>query len=149
MLGLALEALAQLRVLGGHPDRAGVEVADAHHHAAERDQRRGREAELVGAEDRRHRHVAAGAHLAVDLHEDARAQVVAEQRLLGLGEADLPRDAGVLDRGLRRGAGAAVVAGDHHVVGVRLGHAGGHRAHADLGHELHRHRARGFAQRRS
>ena len=83
--------------------------------------------------------VAAGAHLAVDLDDDARAQVVAQQRLLGLGEADLPRDAGVLDRGLRRGAGAAVVAGDHHVVGVGLGHARGDGADADLGHELDRH----------
>ena len=53
VLGLALEAAPQLRILGGDPDRAGVEVADAHHHAAERDQRGGREAELVGAEDRR------------------------------------------------------------------------------------------------
>ena len=31
------------------------------------------------------------------------------------------------------GAGAAVVAGDEHDVGVRLGHAGGDRADADLG----------------
>ena len=77
-------------------------------------------------------HVAARAHLAVDLDHDARAQVVAQQRLLGLGQADLPGDAGVLDRGLGRGAGAAVVAGDHHVVGVGLGHAGRDRAHADL-----------------
>ena len=33
-LGLAGEALAQLGVLRGDADRAGVEVADAHHHAA-------------------------------------------------------------------------------------------------------------------
>ena len=39
----------------------------------------------------------------------------------------------------RRGAGAAVVAGDQHVVGVGLRDAGGDRADADLGHELHRH----------
>ena len=64
-----------------------------------------------------------------------------QQRLLGLGEADLPRHAGRLDRAQRRGAGAAVVAGDQDVVGVGLRDAGGDRADADLGDELDRHRA--------
>ena len=36
----------------------------------------------------------------------------------------------------RRGAGAAVVAGDDDVVGLRLGDAGGDRADADLGDQL-------------
>ena len=52
VLGLADEALAQHRVLRRDADRAGVEVALAHHDAAGRDQRRGRAAELVGAEQR-------------------------------------------------------------------------------------------------
>ena len=76
VLGLALELGAQHRVLRGHADRAGVEVALAHHDAAERDQRRGGEAELVGAQQRADHHVAAGAHAAVDLHGDAAAQAV-------------------------------------------------------------------------
>ena len=42
----------------------------------------------------------------------------------------------------RRRAGAAVVAGDEHDVGVRLGHPGRHRADADLGHQLHVHAGR-------
>ena len=52
VLRVAGELLAQLRVLRRDADRAGVEVADAHHDAAERDQRRRREAELLGAEQR-------------------------------------------------------------------------------------------------
>ena len=91
VLGLAGEALAQHRVLRRDADRAGVEMALAHHDAAGRDQRRGREAELVGAEQRADHHVAAGADAAVDLHGDAAAQPVGDQRLVGLGEADLPR----------------------------------------------------------
>ena len=43
------EAFAQLRVLGGDADGAGVEVTDADHHAARHDERRRREAELFGA----------------------------------------------------------------------------------------------------
>ena len=122
-LGLAAEALAQLGVLGGHADRAGVEVADPHHHAARHHQRGGGEAELLGAEQGGDHHVAAGLQLAVDLHHDAVAQPVEQQRLLGLGQAQLPGGAGVLERGQRRGAGAAVVARDEHHVGVGLGHA--------------------------
>ena len=80
--------------------------------------------------------VAAGLELAVDLHDDPVAQAVEQQRLLGLGEAELPRRAGVLERGQRRRAGAAVVAGDQHDVGVRLGDARRDRADADLGDEL-------------
>ena len=90
MLGLAGEALAQHRVLRRDADRAGVEMAFAHHDAAGRDQRRGGEAELVGAEQRADGDVAAGAQAAVDLHRDAAAQAVQHQRLLRLGEADFP-----------------------------------------------------------
>ena len=43
--------------------------------------------------------VATGAHPAVDLHRDAAPQAVQHQRLMRLGEAQLPRRAGVLDRG--------------------------------------------------
>ena len=110
VLGLAGELLAELGILRRDPDRARVQVAGAHHHAAGCDQRRCREAHLVGAEERSDHDVATGLQLSVRLHPDARAQPVPHQRLLRLGEPDLPRDAGVEDRRERRGAGAAVVA---------------------------------------
>ena len=90
VLGRALEALAQHRILRRDADRAGVQVALAHHDAAGRDQRRGREAELVGAEQRADDDVASGAQAAVDLQGDAAAQAVQHQRLLRLGKAHLP-----------------------------------------------------------
>ena len=61
--GRPLKRGPQLRVLGGDPDRARVEVAHPHHHAAAHDQRRGGEAELLGAEQRGDHHVAAGLEL--------------------------------------------------------------------------------------
>ena len=133
---LPRELLAELRVLGGDADRAGVEVADPHHDAAHDDQRGGGEAVLLGAQERGDDHVAAGLQLAVGLDDDPVAEPVQDQRLLGLGQAELPGDAGVLERGQRAGAGAAVVAADQDDVAVRLGHARGDRADADLGHEL-------------
>ena len=96
--GLPAEALAQLGVLGGDAHRAGVEVADAHHHASRDHQRGGREPELLGAEQCGDDDVAPGLQLAVDLHDDPVAQPVRDEGLLGLGQAELPGDPGVLDR---------------------------------------------------
>ena len=137
VLGLALELLAQCRVLRRDADRAGVQVALAHHDAAGGDQRRGREAELVGAEQRADDDVTARAHAAIDLHGDAAAQAIVDERLMRFGEADLPRAARVLDRGQRRRARAAFEAGDGDVVRARFGDAGRNRADADFGDELH------------
>ncbi len=71
VLRIAGEFRAQLRILRGDADGAGVQMADAHHDAAERDERRGREAELLRAEQRGDDDVAAGLHLAVRLDDDA------------------------------------------------------------------------------
>ena len=98
VLRLAGELLAQLRILRRDADRAGVQVTLAHHDAAERDQRRGGEAEFFGAEERGDGDVAAGLELTVGLQHHAAAQVVHHQRLVRFGDAELPRQAGVLDR---------------------------------------------------
>ena len=91
VLGLARELLPKLGILRRHTDRAGVEVALAHHDAAERDERRRREAEFFGAEERCDDDVAARLELAIRLQDDAAAQVVEHERLMGLGDAELPR----------------------------------------------------------
>ncbi|GAA3068195.1 hypothetical protein GCM10020000_60710 [Streptomyces olivoverticillatus] len=118
-------------------------MADAHHDAAGDDERCGGEAELLGAEEGGDHDVAAGLELAVGLHDDAVAQAVEQQGLLGFGQAQLPGAARVLEGGQRGGAGAAVVAGDQHHVGVGLGDARGDRADADLGDQLHMDAGRG------
>ena len=81
--------------------------------------------------------IAPGLQLPVRLDRDAAAQIVEDEGLVGLREAELPGQAGVRDRGLRRGPCASVVAADQHDVRVRLGHAGRDRADADLGDQLH------------
>ena len=138
VLGLTGEALAQHRVLRRDADRAGVEMALAHHDAAGGDQWRRRKAELVGAEHRADHDIAAGPEPAIDLHRDAAAQPVAHQCLLRLGEPDLPGRAGMGQRGQRAGAGAALEPGDRDMVGARLADPGRDRADADLGDQLDR-----------
>ena len=133
VLGRTGELAPQIRILGGDAHRAGVQVALAHHDAAQGDQRRGGEAELLGAEQRGDGDVASGFELAVGLQHYAGAQVVHHQGLMGFGDAEFPWHPGVLDGRERRRAGTAGVAGDDEVIGARLDHAGGDRADADGG----------------
>lgn len=97
MLGLTFELLTQRGVLRGDADRASIEVALAHHDAAQGDQGRGGEAKFFRAEQSGDGHVAAGLQLAIGLHADAAAQVVEQKDLLSFGKAELPGNAGVLD----------------------------------------------------
>ena len=96
----------------------------------------GGDAPFLGAKHRGDRHVLGRTNHAVGLHDDPAAQVVEHQHLVRFGQAQFPGRAGVLDRRLRAGAGAAVVAADQHHVGLALGHARGHGADADFGHQL-------------
>jgi hypothetical protein len=72
-------------------------MADAHHDAARDNQGGGGEPELLGSEKGADDHVASRLQLPVDLDDDAVAQPVGHEGLLGLGQAQLPGDAGVLD----------------------------------------------------
>ena len=119
-------------------DRARVEVARAHHQAALRDQQRRPERDLVRAEQRRDDDVAAGLDAAVDTQTDPAAQAAVDEYPLRLGEPELPRRAGVLDRAERARAGAAVRACDVDDVGERLDDTRGDQADARCGHELDR-----------
>ena len=97
----------------------------------------GGEAELFGAQQRGDGDVAAGSQFAVGLHADAAAQVVHHQHLLGFRQTQLPGRARMLDGSKRRGARAAIVSADQNHVGMSLGHARRHRAHAHFGDQLH------------
>jgi hypothetical protein len=136
MLRLADEALAQHRVLRRDTDRTGVEMTLAHHDTASRNQRRGGETELIGAKQRAHDDIAARAKTAINLHCNAGPQPIEHERLMCLGETDLPRRTRMLDRGQRRSTGAALEARDRDMVGARLGNAGSNRADADFGDEF-------------
>ena len=77
-----------------------------------------------------------GLELPVGLHRDAAAQIVQHQRLVRLRQSQLPGKARMLDAGLRRGAGAAVMAADQDHVGMALGHASRNGADADFRDQL-------------
>src|SRR6478609_669716 len=120
---LAGEATSQLRVLGRDANRTGVEMANPHHDAPRHDERGGREAVLFSTQQRGDDDIATGLHRAVDLDRDAVPKPVEQQGLLGLGQAEFPRQTGVLQRGQRRGTGAAVMTRNEHDVRVCFRHA--------------------------
>jgi len=119
------------------PTGAGVQVAHAHHDAAE---------ETSGAVANPNSSAPSSAPITTSrpvfnwpstFDHDAAAQVVDQQCLPAFGEAQFPRSARVLDTRLRRRARAAVVAANQHHVGVRLRYACRDRADADFGHQFH------------
>ena len=123
LLGRSGKLGTEDRVLRGDADRAGVQMALPHHHAAHGDQGGRGEAVFLGAQAGGDDDVAAGLELAVGLEPDPASQAVANQGLLGLGQAQLPGNARVADARERRGAGAAAIAADENPVGVSLGDA--------------------------
>ena len=136
-LGRAREPLAQQRILRGDPHRAGIQMAHAHHDAAGHHQRRRGETELLRPQQRRDHHIAPGLQTAVDLHPHLGTQPIEPERLLHLGQPELPRLAGVFEGGERSRSGPAVVPRDDDDVGVRLGHSGRDGSDTGLGHQLH------------
>ena len=130
-LGLAGEPLAQLGVLGGDADRAGVEVADAHHDAAatppagrwrSRTPRR-----RAGRRSTTSRPVFSWPSTCTTM----RSRRPLSSSVCWVSARPSSHGApACLSEVSGDGAGAAVVAGDQHDVGVGLGHAGGHRADA-------------------
>ena len=134
VIGVSLEAFAQRFVLRGHAHRADVQVALAHHHAAQHDERTGGEAVFLGAQQGGDDNVLAGFQLSVGLQADVAAQVIHHECLLRLGQSQLARYAGMFDGTYRTGARAALASADEDEVGFRFGYAGGNGAHAALGH---------------
>ena len=133
----ALELRTKVIALRTDADRAGVGMTLAHHDASHGDQRRGADAIFIGAKHRRHDDVAARLQTAVGAQHHLVAKVVHGQNLMHLGQAHLPGQTGMLDRGLRAGAGAAAMAGYQNGVGFCLGHTGSDRADAGRGDKLH------------
>ena len=134
---LTAEAFPQDWILCCHAHRAGIEMADPHHDAAAHDERCSREAEFLRPEEGGDDDVTARLELAVSLNDNPVAQAVDHEGLLGLGQAELPWGASMLERGQRRGASTAVVAGDEDDIGVRLCDARRDGADPNLGHQLH------------
>ena len=98
----AFEFLTQLFILRRDPNGASVQMALAHHDAAERNQRCGCETVFFGSEQGRDHDVATGFQLAICLQSNAAAKIVHYQRLMCIGDTQLPRHPGMFNAGQRR-----------------------------------------------
>ena len=95
-------------------------MARPHHQTALRDQHGGPERHFVGAEQRCNDDVPPGLHTPVDAQPDAASQAALDKDALRLRQAKLPRKPGMLDRGQRARARAALGARDVDHVRERL-----------------------------
>src|SRR5262249_12946531 len=123
-------------VLSSYAYRAGVQMANAHHHAAHCDKGRRRKPELFGSEQRSDHHVAAGFELAVNLDGDAAAKIVQHQDLVRFSEPEFPWDSCVCDAGQWRGSGATVVPADQDNIRVSFGDSSRNGSHADFSNQF-------------
>ncbi len=126
----------QLRILGRHADGTGIEMAGAHHDAAEDHQGGRGESEFLGAEKGGENDVAPGLELAVRLHRDAVAQAVEEQGLVRFGQPQLPGESRMMNAGQRRGACPSFMPRDEDHVRLGFGHACGNGSDPHLGDQL-------------
>ena len=94
-----------------------------HHDAAERDQRRGRETVFFGTQQCSNHDITTGFQSAVGLQHNATAEIVQDQHLMRLSDAQFPRKPSVFDTGQRRSTRSAGVAGNQNVIGKRFGDA--------------------------
>ncbi len=138
ILRFSPEALPQLRILGRHAYRAGIQVADTHHHTAHGHQGRCGKAEFFRAQYRRDRHIPAAHQLAVRLNADLISQAVHEQGLMGFRQSQFPGKARVMDGAPGSRSRAAVIAGDQDHLGPRLCHTCSHSSHSRFRHQLYR-----------
>ena len=101
MFGLPDEFLSKMGILGGNPDRAGIQVAFAHHDAADRHQRCSGKSEFFRTKHSCDHHISSGFKLAVGLQPDPPPEAVEQQGLVCFRKSQFPRDSCMLNGGQR------------------------------------------------
>ena len=134
MVIIAAVFAAQFLTLRGDAHGTGVCMAPAVHNTAQGHHQGRGEAVLLGSEQGADHHVATILQSAVALDAHLAAQVVEDERLLYLGQAQLHGQTGVVHRAGGRGSRSTVGTADENRVRLGLGHAGGDGAHAAFGH---------------
>lgn len=107
-----------------------------HHDATHGDERRGGESPLLSSKQARDSDITTGPDLPVGLEGNSASKVVENERLVRLGESELPGESSVLDARPARGSGSSIVARDEDVIGLGLGDSGRDDSDADFRDEL-------------
>ena len=93
----------------------------AHHDTTHGDKRRSRETHLLGPQQRGNHNITPRFKPSICLQNHATPQIIKHQRLMRLGNTQLPRQTCVLDTGQRRGSGTTGFARNQNVVCLSLG----------------------------
>ena len=133
---LAVEILAQLRILCCHTHRAGIKITYTHHNAADSYQRCCCKAEFLRTQQSGDNNIASCHQLTVCFQCYTVTQIIQQQRLMRFHKSQLPRQSGMVDGSTRRSTGTAVITADKHNIGTGLNYAGSNRTYANLAYQL-------------
>ena len=123
------EVLSQLRVLGCHAYRAGIQVADSHHYTAHGNQGRCCKAKFLCSQNCGNGNVTAAHQLSVCLYSYLISKAVHDQRLMGLCKSKLPGKSCIVNGISGRRSGASVISRNQNDLCPCLCHTGGYRTH--------------------
>ena len=133
---LAVEILAQLRILCCHAHRAGIKIAYTHHDTADSYQRCCCKAKFFRTQQSGDNNIASCHQLAVCFQCYTVTQIIQQQRLMRFHKSQLPRQSGMVDGSTRRSTGTAVITADKHNIGTGLNYAGSNRTDTHLAYQL-------------
>ena len=86
----ACKTFSQFRILGGNTHRAGIQIADTHHHTAHGNQRSSCETEFFCTQKGCNHHITACHQLAIGFNNDFITKIIHDQCLMGFCKTQLP-----------------------------------------------------------
>ena len=137
ILRFSAESLTQLRVLCSHTYRAGIQIADSHHHAAHRYKWRCCKTEFLCTEKCCNGNVTAAHQLTVCLDTYTVTKSVHDQRLVCFCKSKLPWKSCIMDRASWRCSCTSVISGDQNSLCTGLCYTGCNRTNTRLRNQLY------------
>ena len=134
---LSTEAAAQLLILRGDADRAGILRADPHHHAAHTYQRSCGEGELLRSQQSGYGHITPAHEFAVRFQHDPLPKTILHKGVMRLGKPQFPGQSGVMHGGCRGCPCPTVIAGHQNGARTGFGNARGNGSDPCFRHQLY------------
>ena len=137
ILRFSAESLTKFRILGSHTNRAGIQIADSHHHAAHGYKGSSCKTEFLCTEKCCDSNVTAAHQLTVCLDTYTVTKSVHDQCLMCLCKSQLPRKSCIVDGASRCRSGTSVVSGDQNGLCSGFCNTGSDRTDTSLGNQFY------------
>ena len=133
----ALEAFSKLRVLGGNTNRAGIQIAHSHHHAAHSYKGSSCKAKFLCTKKCGNSNVTAAHQLAVCLNADTVSKAIHKKGLMCFRKSKLPGKSCIMDGASRSSSCTSVIAGNQNNLCASLCNTSCYSAHTSLRNQFY------------